>query len=1216
VRFVKRLVLQGYKTFASPTEFLFDAGVTAVVGPNGSGKSNIADALRWVLGEQSYGTLRGKRTEDMIFSGSEQRARLGMANVAVTLDNSSGWLPIDFTEVEIARRAYRSGDNEYYLNGNRVRLRDIVELLGGSGLSERTYSVIGQGLIDQALSQRPEERRRLFEEAAGITVHQSKRDQAAQRLEEARDNLTRAHDIMSELSPRLRYLKGQARRAQEYQQIRRDLDAQLSVWYGYRWRQAHMALEIARERAAEAALSAQEQADALGALVEQMAGRRHERGDLRERLTDWHRKSADLHREAEAIQRSLAVHLEQIRLWREQEGEVGRQIVDLQAAVEDDLVRTRAAQADLAEAQAAHEVRQQQVDAAERAMAQLERDRTAQVKRVAQQQDALLRLRSRIAESASRLSQLADRRAELAESVEIEGRAARDAAAQATEASAHIAAQEARVEGARAALGELDKGIEAHGHELSAAEEAERAALESLNTKQRAVARLQDQRDMLSRLRDEGAGLSSGARTVLTAGAERALQGVVGALGNLIEAPGELERAIEAALGGRVQDIVVRRWQDAEAAIALLKERRGGRATFLPLDTLRPARAMQAPVGPEILGRASDLVRFDAALRPAVELALGNILVVEDLPTARQLLGGPGNHAGGPTLVTRAGEIVRPTGSVTGGSEGDRRDSGMLSRSRTLRELEPQIAAGAEEVKGWQGRVDAARARQQTARAALADARARREAAAAQLQELNEDLSRLKLEAERARQSQRWHDEHRAQAVAEAERNALRSTELKAAIAGLTADMAAGDTVLEAERRALASLSVEDVLSDLARLRAEAAVSEGQLRSQRARVEELRGQHAARERELAQRVRRSQELSQSQADARASADRQEAADRALREEIAALTALIEPAEARLAEIEAEQRDAESAEQNLRELARQAQMRQAQADLALQRSHDELGHLRSEIEKELGLIALTTPEDEPPEDWDTQPPLPIADMVTQLPVVRELPVGLDADVRNLRAQISRLGPVNLEALNEYNEVEARFNFLTTQASDAEQAIASLEQIIEELDRLMEREFLATFRAVAEIFREEFQMLFGGGTARLVLTEPDSPTTTGVEIIARPPGKREQGLALLSGGERALTAAALIFSILRARPTPFCVMDEVDASLDEANIGRFREALRALSDQTQFILITHNRGTIEIADTIYGVSMGPDHTSQVLSLKLDGHDVVPARPSEAD
>ena len=297
------------------------------------------------------------------------------------------------------------------------------------------------------------------------------------------------------------------------------------------------------------------------------------------------------------------------------------------------------------------------------------------------------------------------------------------------------------------------------------------------------------------------------------------------------------------------------------------------------------------------------------------------------------------------------------------------------------------------------------------------------------------------------------------------------------------------------------------------------------------------------------------------------------------------------------------------------------MRQSQADLALQRAHDELAHLRAEIEKELGLVALTRPwtmrRDRRPSmnwsiasrrcRWTTWSP--------GCPRWSSCRRGWTDDVRNLRAQIGRLGPVNLDALAEYNEVEARYNFLTTQAADLEHAVASLEEVIAELDQVMEREFLATFKAIAGKFKDEFSTLFGGGAAKLVLTDPDSPNTTGVEIIARPPGKREQGLALLSGGERTLTAAALIFSILKTRPTPFCVLDEVDAALDEANVGRFRDALKALTEQTQFILITHNRGTIEAADTIYGVSMGADNTSQVLSLKLDGHESVPATLDEA-
>jgi chromosome segregation protein len=1224
VRFLKHLVLQGYKTFASRTEFAFDAGVTAVIGPNGSGKSNIADALRWVLGEQSYGTLRGKRTEDMIFSGSEQRPRMGMAHVSLVLDNSTGWLPIDFSEVEIARRAYRSGENEYYLNGNRVRLRDITELLGSSGLSERTYSIIGQGLVDQALSQRPEERRRLFEEAAGITVYQSKRDQASQKLADASGNLTRARDIINELTPRLRYLKGQARRAQEYQQLRRDLEAQLRVWYGHKWRHGLLTIAAAKDRAAESARVAEEATKEINVLLEQVAARRAERNALRDRLTEWHRASSGLHRESEVAQRELAVRAEQLRLWREQGEDLERELIHLRAALEDGAQRQEAAAAELAQARAGHEANAARVAAAQGELAARERERQIASARVNQSQDALLALRTQLAERSSRLTQSAERRAELARGDAEQAQAAQAAAAQLAGHEAELATLAGRATELAAALAEVDRERQAQAQALAAAQETERRAAEGLAGAQRILARLLDQQDMLSRLRDEGAGLGAGARAVIAAArtigsipAAAALRGVVGTLGELIEVPAELERAIEAALGGRVQDIVVHGWADAEAAVDFLKRNQAGRATFLPLDTLRPGRAADVPRAAGVLGLASELVRFDPAIRPAVELALNHTLVVEDLATARRWLG----RAGGATLVTLDGEIVRPSGAVTGGSENKNRDSGMLSRARALRELPPQVEAGTAQVAAHEARVAEARREQGAARAALDALRAKREAIASEQSRLGAEQGRSGLAGDRARQTQAFHEERRRGLAKDLAGLDAREQELKAAIEALTARLAVQEAEVEAARRGLAALASDDLVGEVARLRAEAAVSAGQLQSYQARVAELAAAQRARSAETAAKAARLEVLAANQAEAARVIEAQEAIAGRLAREITALAARIDPAEARVAELEAQARQLEVTERNLREQFRHAQMRQSQSDLAHQRAHDELAHLRTEIEKDLGLVELTmAPDGEADgpaggELIDSQPPLPMDDMVTRLPLVIELPEGLDADVRNLRAQLGRLGPVNLDALAEYNEVEARYNFLTTQAADLEHAVASLQEIIAELDQVMEREFLVTFKAIAAKFREEFSNLFGGGAAKLVLTDPESPNTTGIEIIARPPGKREQGLALLSGGERTLTAAALIFSILKTRPTPFCVLDEVDAALDEANVGRFRDALKALGSQTQFILITHNRGTIEVADTIYGVSMGADHTSTTLSLRLDGHDLTPATVDDA-
>ncbi len=1243
MRYLKQLTLQGYKTFASRTEFNFDAGITAIVGPNGSGKSNVADALRWVLGEQSFSSLRGKRTEDMIFSGSEQRARMGMAQVTLVLDNTSGWLPVDFAEVEIARRAYRSGENEYYLNGNRVRLRDISELLGGSGLGERTYSVIGQGLVDQALSQRPEERRRLFEEAAGITVHQAKREQASQKLADATVNLTRARDIISELTPRLRYLKGQARRAQEYQQLKRDLEAQLQTWYGYRWRQALVSLAGARARAADALAASEEESVELNALLEQAAARREERGRLRDRLGEWHRMSSGLHREAETIQRELAVRNEQVRLWREQSNEISRDLTYLRAALEDGAQRQSDAEKELAEARREHAGHADRVRDAQHELEARERARQGQARQVAQLEEMALMLRSDIAERTSRLAQVADRRTELARGEEEQAAATAAASTQRADLEAQLAALRGEADELAAGMSALVRERQAHNAELTAAQEQERQAQERLNAAQRNVARLQDQHDMLERLRDEGAGFSSGVRAVMGAArpaqtrgepagrgkpvqgggpqAAAGLKGVLGTLGDLIQTPPELDRALEAALGGRVQDVVVETWEDAERAVQYLKRQNAGRATFLPLDTLRPGRAQDVPKGAGIIGLASELVRFDPAIRPAVELALNRTLVVEDLQTARRWVG----QAGGATLVTIDGDIVRPSGSVTGGSDQQRRDGGILARARQLRELPAQIADAAAVATQLGEEVAAARQAQRQGRDALDAVRKGQDELSARSDRLNAQISKAQLAVERAQQTIAWHQERRSGLARERADLDRREGELQASLAQLATRQGERESAAEEARRRLNELALDDALGELARIKAEAAVSAGQLRGLETRVRELTQSQANREAEVDQRTSRQATLVGQIAEATRAIEEQTAASQGLAAELAGFAGKIEPAEARLAALEAETRAAEVRERQLREQQRMAQARQNQADLTVQRAYDELTHLRGDIEKDLGLVELVQSYEEgregdsepivPDELLDTQRPLPLNGMVTRLPLVAQLPEGLDADVRHLRAQMARLGPVNLDALTEYQEVESRYNFLTEQSADLERAVASLQEVISELERLMEREFVATFKAVAGRFKEEFANLFGGGSAKLVMVDPDNPSTTGIEIIARPPGKREQGLALLSGGERALTAAALIFSILKTRPTPFCVLDEVDAALDEANVGRFRDAVRTLGDETQFILVTHNRGTIEAADTIYGISMGADHTSTTLSLRLDGKELVPATAVEA-
>lgn len=1192
---LKRLELQGFKTFASRTELVFDSGITAIVGPNGSGKSNLADAIRWVLGEQSYHLLRARRTEDMIFSGSQQRARQGMAQVTLILDNSSGRLPLDFAEVSITRRAYRSGENEYLLNGHRVRLRDVQDLLVSSGLARRSYMVIGQGLIDQALSLRPEERRLLFEEAAGIVAHQAKRDEALRRLDETQANLMRVQDLLREMEPRLRTLERQAQRAEERRQVATDLEAALRLWYGYQWQQALQQLERAQAAAVAAAAVVARRQEELAAIEAQISRLRERQAALRAQLDDWHRQSSELHRQAEGVQRQLAVVSERQRLLGAQAEELTQEVSSLQRRAEAQAQQLAAAQQALKEARARAEIAAQAAREAQQAAAAGEAERRFQQQVYERAQAAWVRtgmavdeLHRRIAEAEARAQASAQERA--------------DHLAYLAQAEAEVTHLEEAVQEAQAALLECDQRTKAIREALAAsraageqARQAERTAAAELATAQRRLDQLQTRWDLLERLREEGAGLQAGVRAVIQASQDepRRLSGVLGTVGELLRVPPELERAIETALGGRLQDIVVERWQDAEAAIAYLKQTRGGRATFLPLDHLRPPRPLSAPRGAGARGVASDLVQADPRLREVVQLLLGRTVVVEDLPTARRVFAQMG---AGVQVVTLEGDLVRPGGSVTGGSEDDRR-GGMLARERERRELPRQIQAAAEAVAEAQRQVTSWQEAQRRAAAeTTAHERAWQEIAAQQAA-LQRELQEYQRALDRARQTMEWRRSLAEQARRQAEEAAQQVARLRAELADLEMERAARAEELAQAEVALAASAARESSTRAAEAQALAAAAEAEQRSQERLVRQaeealrqIEAERCGRERRLAELVAERERLGGELAELKAAAE-------ALQAQIDRLAGWITPAEAEVNRLASEQAAAESQEALIRQQLRLEEARYQQMQLALQRAQDELSRLRREIDHELGLVMV-----EPGTGQADQPPLPLPALVESLPMVTSLPEGLEQDIRRLRAHLARLGNVNPNAPAEYAEILERYTFLSEQLADLHKAVAGLQRVITDLNALMERDFQRTFEQVAERFREYFTRLFGGGSARLVLTDPDHLSATGVEIVAHLPGKRAQSLALLSGGERSLTAAALIFALLEVNPPPFCVLDEVDAALDEANVGRFREALRALAERIQFILITHNRGTVEAADTIYGISMGADGVSQVLSINM--------------
>jgi len=1190
---LKKLELQGYKTFALKTDFLFTDGITAIVGPNGSGKSNIADAVRWVLGEQSYRLLRAKRTEDMIFHGSTQRARVGMAQASLTLDNSDGWIPLDFSEVTVSRRAYRSGENEYYLNGSRVRLKDVSELLAKSGLVKKSSIVIGQGHIDAALSLRPEERRTLFEEAANITLYQSKRAAAISKLESTKQNLLRVKAIVAEIEPRLKTLRRQAKQAEIADSLNKDLEDLLKTWYGYHWRRGVRALQEARERLTGARQRLGEHQTRSTTAEDQSANLRAERLTLRQQLADWHKASGDLHSRMERVQRELAVIQERSRLIGQQLSEAQEDIAPLKISRNAQAERTEDAEVRLhALADELEQARANLHGLESRGQAQ-QATREQMLARMTSAQNRLFDLTTQLADRKNRLTQLAERRSEQEE--------------EKTQLEATVAEQETRLiafqQEHRSAESRLVDSVTQAGQLQASLGEA-RQTVQTCQSRARDIeqelARIREEEasiagrlETLQQMQADGAGLQSGTRGVLTAAQQGRLQGILGTLSEYIRIPPELESAIEASLGSHLQDIVTETWNHAEEAIQYLYREGAGRATFLPLDSLRVPEPPNPKPSPGLVGIAARLVEAPEHIRPAVALLLGRTFIVEDMGAARALYSG---MAGSFQIATRKGELLRSTGAVSGGAENEQA-LGLLSRRREQNELSDSLRDLAHSRAEAEKRLASTAAEQKAAQDACDRHQHDLEALAETEASLRDSVAERQREVDKRAQELEWRHDLILQAAETLDALSGKQRQMEGEIESLTEQEQQTQERLMELRSEMADLP-DSLAVPLAEAKAAVSLAEQNVESQKAIMRSHRESLAQLESQLAARHSRIQALQDER-------DRLEATEQELlrqaetqAEELESVNGRIRPAEERLSQIETDYFEREESIRQERTVLREAEQNHNRALLDMERRRDELASLKRQIEADLGLIDV-----EAAEGLQTQPPLPLRPIVSSLPVVDTLPPNLEKQMRQLRGQVRRIGAINPTAPAEYAETSERHRFLVTQSEDLQEAAKSLRTAIGELDAIMHQEFTETFEAVAEQFTAYFSRLFGGGTARLVLTEPESPMTSGVDIIARPPGKRTQSLALLSGGERSLAAVALIFAILRVSPTPFCFLDEVDAMLDESNVRRFRGVLEELAETTQFIVITHNRGTIEAARTIYGVSMGADSVSKVLSMQLD-------------
>jgi chromosome segregation protein len=1191
---LKQLELHGYKTFATKTDFAFTEGISAIVGPNGSGKSNIVDSIRWVLGEQSFGLLRGKRTEDMIFAGSELRPRAGMAQATLVFDNSDGWLPIDFSEVSIARRAYRDGENEYLLNGQRVRLRDISELLAKCGMAERTYTIIGQGLIDTALSLKSDERRALFEEAAGIGVYRNKREDALRKLEATQRNLERVLDILAEIKPRLRSLERQAQRAHDYNQVKDDLHAVLKLWYGYHWFQAVAELDRERDQAAQTAAELSEKQGRQENYDQEVAALRARIAQVRHQLNVERQAAAQLHAESEALARELAVADERLRSLAEQRAAILAELPPLEAQLAEHGERVAAAQAEVARLAAEATNAERQASAAQSALAARETERAALRQREAEIRDQLASMDRRLGDQRARQSQLLERRDRLAAA------RADQQAALAERAEAEAQAQLALAEATTALETQQRARMQAQRQANAAAEALRAAEAELAEARQHASAaqaeaeRLRARHEVLEHARAQLAGFGAGARTLL--GQSFATRG---ALAELISVPPELEAAVSAALGAYLEALVINDYAEAEAAVALLGAA-NGRAALLPLQNLHSRPPLDIPADmPGVLGVAGRLAGAEDWLRPAADLLLGQVVIVRDGETARRMVSGEGSAYRLPPdamAVTLDGAVYTASGPVLAG-----RDAvpTMLEQARERRDLSAEL-------EKQQLRVTELEARREAAAASAAAASAEVEAAQTALRQAQEaerqsGVARdaAALEVERVRHDVTLRREQMAATAAETAQVVDAIAAAEAELVRMAGEREAIEATWQSASQLIATFTVEDAATALARWQTAGAVAARAVHDAQARAGELERARSASASLLHDRRQKAQRLQVEAAEVTAAAAAARQRHESLAERSGEAEARRVPLEAQLAELEAEQADVESGDAEARANLHAAERRNTEVQIDLARRNEELEGMRRRIEEDFGLVELDYGE-----AGSGPTPLPLYPVVERLVRVDALPEGAEEQLNRKRGQLRRMGLINPEAEREYLEVKERHEFLTTQVADLQGAQAQLREVIAEMDVLMERDFRKTFDAVAGEFRGTFTQLFGGGSARLVLTDPEHLSTTGVDIQARLPGRRAQSLAMLSGGERSLTACALIFALLRVSPTPFCVLDEVDAMLDEANVGRYREMLLTLSNNTQFIIVTHNRNTVQVADTVYGITMGADSASQVMGLRLEG------------
>ena len=1174
----KELEIQGFKSFPDKVKIRFDAGVTGVVGPNGSGKSNLSDAVRWVLGETSSRQLRAAgKMEDVIFGGTRRRSAMGFASVRLTLDNTGHTLDVDADEVTIGRKYYRSGDSEYTINGQVCRLRDVYELLLDTGIGRDGYSVIGQGRIAEIVAAKSSERREIFEEACGIAKYRYRKTEAERRLAAAGENLERLRDILGELESRVGPLEKESAKAQKFLELseqRKTLE--VTLWTD----SVHRARDTVRQQVRDYETA---QAD-------------YERFDGEAKAAE--QEAEEIRMQAQQLTIAVERLNGDIRSITEQISGSDSRI----AVLENDILRNEESIASLRSEIEAGEQDGAEADAALQRHRAVAAKMEAEGEKLAEEIDALNAELEQLADASNASGARKDTlRAEIT-----------DLTAKRTEAQVAQAAAEAAEETARQRLPALEQAVQEGTDQWETARQDltdtiryremltenekqlanvrsglelklknRKAALDEADTAEQRLGReLDAARQRLSVLRElekNMDGYQNSVKAVMRAAGARRLRGVIGPVSAILTVEPGCEVAVETALGGALQNIVVENEAAAKAAIALLRNDNAGRATFLPLDTVQPGVFRGRLSGTARL--ASSLVQADRRYDNIVSNLLGRIIVVDDINEASRVARDNGFRS---KVVTMDGQVINAGGSFTGGSV--QRSAGLFTRKQEMEELRVKAAKLQKDCLAAQEKTD--RCKEQV------------------------DALQAELTATASEQITAANDKVRAEAE---------QKRLEAAAAQLETARSNGQQQIDALQAALTESrgKAEEAASLQARLTAKIDL----LTAEMNRIAEGDDNFVAQQTELSQKLsakrleqvtrQKDAELAYSQIAALEQRARDAAARRtSLEESVAALAARSDACRAEIADIRQTRADSQTTiaqkEAEIREATQKRLARQQAETETLARART-AADSREEMSREMARLAERKAAAESEYDqtvaklWDEYQ-LSVSQAEALCVEFDSLP-ALRAQVADLRGKIRALGSVNVSAIEEYKEVKARYDALVTQVTDVEESRNELSRMISKLSAQMREIFTDSFRAINENFGRVFAELFGGGEASLMLEDESNVLSSGIGIRVAPPGKVIKNLEALSGGEQALVAISIYFAILAVNPAPFCILDEIEAALDDANVVRFAQYLRRVSDKTQFIVITHRRGTMEAANMLYGVTMQEDGVSKLLRLDLE-------------